>query len=59
MYYKNGTLEKYDKSFEIIKKYIYEHKYRITGPILQFYKLDVTLTNDRSETILEVQIAVK
>ncbi|MGM9936546.1 MAG: MerR family transcriptional regulator [Candidatus Ornithomonoglobus sp.] len=59
MYYKNGILEKYDKSFEIIKEYIREKNYRISGWILQFYKLDVTLTNDRKETILEIQIPVK
>lgn len=59
MYYKNGILEKYDKSFEIIKRYIREKRYQISGWILQFYKLDVTLTNDRKETILEIQIPVK
>lgn len=59
MYYKNGILEKYDKSFEIIKKYITEKGYRIAGWILQFYKLDVTLTNDRKETIIEIQVPVK
>lgn len=58
MYYKNGTLEKYDKSFEIIKKYIKEHNFEICGNIFQIYKIDVTLTNNREETVMEIQIPV-
>lgn len=58
MHYANGTLEKYDKSFEIIKKYISENNMRINGNILQIYKVDVTLKNDRNETIMEIQIPV-
>lgn len=59
MYYRNGTLEKYDPSFEKLKKYLYEKKYQINGMILQFYKIDVTLTSDRWETLLEIQVPVK
>lgn len=59
MYYSNGTLEKYDKSFEIIKAYINENNLKICGNILQIYKVDVTLTNDRAETILEIQVPVR
>lgn len=58
MYYSNGALEKYDKSFEIIKKFITDNNLKITGNILQIYKIDVTLTNDRKETIMEIQIPV-
>lgn len=58
MYYKNGTLEKYDPSFEKIKHYILDKGYRINGKILQLYKIDVTLTNNREETVLEIQIPV-
>lgn len=59
MNYTNGTLEKYDKSFEIVKKYIADNGLKICGNILQIYKLDVTLTNDRKETIMEIQIPVE
>lgn len=59
MYYKNGTLEKYDPSFERVKNYIREKSYRIDGMILQVYKLDVTLTSNREETVLELQVPVK
>ena len=59
MYYKNGILEKYDPSFELIKRYIREKGYKISGWILQLYKLDVTLTNNREETILEIQIPIE
>ena len=59
MYYKNGTLEKYDPSFERVKSYIRKKGYRIDGMILQVYKLDVTLTNNREETVLELQVPVK
>lgn len=59
MFYKNGILEKYDNSFEIVKKYIKEKGYRICGNILQIYKIDVTLTDDSEETVLEIQIPVQ
>lgn len=59
MYYKNGTLEKYDPSFERVKNYIREKSYRIDGMILQVYKLDVTLTSNREENVLELQVPVK
>lgn len=57
--YRNGTLEKYDPCFEQLKSYIKEKHYEISGNILQIYKIDVTLTNDRNETIMEIQIPVK
>ncbi|MDY4483747.1 MAG: MerR family transcriptional regulator [Butyricicoccus porcorum] len=59
MYYKNGVLEKYDRCFEKIKQYIQEKNYRICGKILQIYKIDVTLTNNTEETVLEIQIPVQ
>ncbi|MGN1318237.1 MAG: MerR family transcriptional regulator [Lachnospirales bacterium] len=59
MLYANGTLEKYDKSFEIIKKYIADNNLKICGNIFQIYKLDVTLTNDIKETVMEIQIPVE
>lgn len=59
MYYKNGVLEKYDRCFEKIKQYIQEKNYRICGKILQIYKIDVTLTNNAEETVLEIQIPVQ
>lgn len=58
MYYRNGILEKYDLSFENIKDYIKAKGYKITGRILQIYKIDVTLTSDPMETVLEIQIPV-
>lgn len=59
MYYKNGTLEQYDPLFENVKDYIRQKNYRIDGSILQLYKLDVTLTDRREETILELQVPVQ
>ena len=59
MYYKNGTLEKYDASFENVRNYIWDKGYEINGELLQLYKIDVTLTNDRTETVLEIQVPVK
>lgn len=59
MYYRNGILEKYDPSFERVKDYLREHEYEICGDILQLYKVDVTLTDDPWETILELQVPVK
>lgn len=59
MYYRNGILEKYHPSFEIIKKYIMDKGYTINGSLLQIYKIDVTLTSSAEETVMEIQIPVK
>ena len=59
MYYNNGRLEMYHESFEILKDYMIEHDYEICGPIFQIYKIDVTITNNYLETVLEIQVPVK
>jgi len=56
--YHGGRLEKYDPCFEKAKEYIKENNLAIAGNIYQIYKIDVTLTSDRSETLLEIQIPV-
>ncbi|MGN0484595.1 MAG: MerR family transcriptional regulator [Lachnospiraceae bacterium] len=59
MYYQNGRLEQYHPSFEKMKQYIKENGYEIAGNILQIYKIDVTLTSDRAETVIELQVPVR
>ncbi|HPD88165.1 MAG TPA: MerR family transcriptional regulator [Oscillospiraceae bacterium] len=56
--YHGGRLEKYDPCFEKAKEYLRDNNLKIKGYIYQIYKIDVTLTGDRSETLLEVQIPV-
>lgn len=58
MYYREGRLEHYHESFEILKEYMRVNNFRVSGKILQIYKIDVTLTSDPGETILEIQIPV-
>lgn len=58
MYYRNGILEKYDSSFEKLNSYMEENHYQICGNILQIYKIDVTLSDDPEETVIEIQIPV-
>ena len=58
MYYPEGRLEQYHPSFEILKSYLHEHDLLVSGRIIQVYKVDVTITSDRSETILEIQVPV-
>ena len=36
-----------------------ENDLTIDGPIYQVYKIDVTLTQNREETLLEIQVPVK
>lgn len=57
MYY-HGGLEEYHPSFELIKDYMREHGLRVNGPILQIYKVDVTLTDSPKEKIMEIQIPI-
>jgi len=56
--YRGGRLEKYDPCFEKLKKCIKNNKYVINGPIYQVYKIDVTLTQNREETLMEIQVPV-
>lgn len=56
--YRGGRLEKYDPCFENVKEYLKDNNLTIKGYIYQIYKIDVTLTNDRSETLLEIQVPV-
>jgi len=58
MFYRDGSLEMYHHSFEIIKAYMRKHGYRVNGKIFQIYKIDVTLTSDPAETLMEIQIPV-
>lgn len=59
MAYGDGRLEKYHPSFEKAKEFLRENHLRITGPIFQIYKIDVTMTSDRGETLMEIQIPVE
>ncbi|MCI8538747.1 MAG: MerR family transcriptional regulator [Oscillospiraceae bacterium] len=59
MYYQNGGLEEYSPSFELIKDYLRVHNYAVNGKIFQFYKIDVTLTSDPRETLMEIQVPVR
>jgi hypothetical protein len=58
MYYRNGILEKYDRSFDRLNRYLGEHHYEISGDILQIYKVDVTLTDIPEETVIVIQVPV-
>lgn len=57
--YHQGGLEQYHPSFALLKTYMREHGLTVDGKIFQFYKIDVTLTNDPKETLMEVQVPVK
>lgn len=59
MYYHDGGLEQYPPSFELIKDYLRVHDYAVNGKIFQIYKIDVTLTSDPKETLMEIQMPVR
>lgn len=59
MYYHDGGLEQYSPSFELIKDYLRVHDYTVNGKIFQTYKIDVTLTSDPKETLMEIQVPVR
>ncbi len=59
MYYHDGSLEQYPPSFELIKDYLRVHDYAVNGKIFQIYKIDVTLTSDPKETLMEIQVPVR
>lgn len=56
--YHGGRLEKYDPCFEKVKKCIKNNKMVVNGLIYQVYKIDVTLTQNRDETLMEIQVPV-
>lgn len=59
LYYHGGGLEQYHPSFELLKDYMRRHSLGVCGDIFQVYKIDVTLTSDPKETLMEVQVPVK
>lgn len=59
MYYHDGGLEEYSPAFELIKDYLRVHDYEIDGKIFQIYKIDVTLTSNPAETLMEIQVPIR
>lgn len=59
MYYRGGGLEEYHESFEILNDYIKAHNMSLNGMIFQIYKIDVTLTSEPNETLMEIHVPVK
>ena len=58
MAYSNGRLGKYNPIFRLLKEHIQQNGLIISGDIFHIYKIDVTLTQNRAETLLEVQVPV-
>ena len=46
-------------SFARLHTYMAEHGWVLNGMIFQFYKIDVTLTSDPDETLMEIQVPVR
>ena len=59
MNYRRGELERYHPSFARLHTYMAEHGWVLNGMIFQFYKIDVTLTSDPDETLMETQVPVR
>lgn len=57
--YHGGRLERYHPSFELLKTYMRENDWVLDGSIFQFYRIDVTLTEDPKETLMEIQVPVR
>lgn len=58
MYYHDGGLEQYSPAFELINDYLHVHKLTVDGKIFQIYKIDVTLTSNPKETLMEIQVPI-
>lgn len=59
MYYRGGGLEEYHESFEILNDYMKDHNMTLNGMVYQICKIDVTLTSEPTETLMEIQVPVK
>ena len=59
MNYRRGELERYHPSCARLHTYRAEHGWVLNGMIFQFYKIDVTLTSDPDETLMEIQVPVR
>ena len=59
MNYRRGELERYHPSFARLHTYMAEHGWVLNGMLFQFYKIDVTLTSDPDETLMEIQVPVR
>lgn len=58
MDYRGGALEEYHPSFAQITDVLWKRNLHITGSILQIYRIDKTLTDQKEETLLELQVPV-
>ncbi len=56
--YDKGRLEMYDTRFQKVRKYMAENNLRVNGRIFQRYIIDITMTDRRSETLMEIQVPV-
>jgi DNA-binding transcriptional MerR regulator/effector-binding domain-containing protein len=56
--YHNSRFGEYNEILKKIGEYIREHGYKIVSPIVQIYKIDVTLTDNFSETVIKTEVPV-
>ncbi len=54
----NGAYGIYTDSFDKVKQYMKEMGYVSKGRFYQAYQIDITLTSDKRETIIELQVPV-
>lgn len=57
--YYNGRFGNYADAFERVKDFIQDNGYEICGMLYQIYQVDVTITSDFSETVIELQVPIK
>ncbi|WP_310604044.1 MerR family transcriptional regulator [Anaerosporobacter sp.] len=57
--YYNGKFGCYDGLYEDIKSVIKENHYEVCGMFYQIYQVDITVTSDFSESVIEIQVPVK
>ncbi|MGN1024162.1 MAG: MerR family transcriptional regulator [Lachnospiraceae bacterium] len=57
--YRGGALEESHPSFALILDALRQENLAVSGPILQLYRIDKTLTDREDETMLELQVPVR
>lgn len=56
--YYHGAFGRYTEVFDSVKEYILKKGYQVADIVYQIYQVDITITSDFEETIIELQIPI-
>lgn len=52
-------VKNYQKAYELLEQEIKDKKYRVVGNVIVFFPVDITLTDEDNESIVELQVPIE